>query len=310
MPPSPALLRTQNTASRNPDDQVRAFLAALRDGKRNTPEAPAVHRILAHLAHRAAPWLKGHEPDELVSDFVIRMLEKKPEARRDDFEKLLALEPRRLAGTLAHRFRQLAAEQAPRSALRKTLREHVTAVWDSASPHADGMPSALLDDDRISRSHVRIAVGNLRGEPGGMRLDKKAAAERLLQEYFPEPEDLDAMPESETERIRSLRSSRDPEERLRRQIDAHRLARDLQRALGPELTDVLARRFRGDTLQEIARARGYGNPARVFERLEGAREIVQRTVHVGASAGAANAVRVPAGDLGRRRRLFSTVRSR
>jgi hypothetical protein len=263
------------------DAQVRAFLSALRDGRRNTAEASKVDRVLAQLAERAAPWLRNHESGDLVSEFVLRMLQKNPEARHADVEKLLALEPKRLAGALAHRFRQLASEQAPRAALRKTLREHVAAVWESASPHAEGMPSALLEDERISRSHVRIAVGHLKGEPGAMRLDKRAVAERLLQEYFPGPEDLDAMPESATDRIRSLRSSRDPEERLRRQIDAQRLARDLKRALGPELTDVLARRLRGDTLQEIARARGYGNPARVFERLEGAHEIVQRTVHEG-----------------------------
>src|SRR5262249_48547832 len=157
-------------------------LAALASGQSTEQDAPGVHNILERIAFRAVPWLEESEHEDLVSEFVVRMLQKTPEARTRDIEKLLALEPKRLVGPLAHRFRQLGAEHARRWGLRKSLREHVRAVWDEQSPPSIGMPSSLLQGEKLSKRHVRAAVNHVRQQSDTDHLDEIGVAEHLLEQ--------------------------------------------------------------------------------------------------------------------------------
>lgn len=178
------------------------------------------------------------------------------------------------AGT-RRRLRELAAEAGPQWLLVKALRQHVGDALDNLPPAPAAAPLDLTEAGQLSSARIAEACAWLLAQPERPARERKALAAALLTRYFG-GQVLGAG--------LSMRGDEDdrPDELVRRQHDAYRIADRLVTYLGPSLSSVLMRHLAGHTLTEIAKADGCAIST-VHARLAQAREKVVPIVRRSAS---------------------------
>jgi DNA-directed RNA polymerase specialized sigma24 family protein len=136
-------------------DLLRVFLRGL-----VTARPPPVPEDLLRLARGVlGPRAGAADVDDLVGEFLLRLVDATAHRRAGSAEFMLDLDDRRLRGTIRHRLRQMLAETCPGARLRKQLRAFVKVLLsEDRLPVPAAPPTSLYRGDRLSSELVREAM--------------------------------------------------------------------------------------------------------------------------------------------------------
>ncbi len=248
---------------------IRLLLQDIVEGTARTPRLPAELRNLAQQVKSRSQV----SPDELVSELLLRLVDGTARNTAASAKRLLELDDKGIQGALRHRMRQIATESHPQWKQVKQLRAQVRHVLTTGNLDASECPGMLYDGEKLSARRVRQAVAQVLVDED-RPIGAKAIAAQVAQEYLPNS------PSSEkTYGDIADREVESPEDAVRRALDAHFLARDLQIRLGRELFQVVALRASGAGFASIAKSLGVGLAtahSRWIEARARFREIVDR----------------------------------
>ena len=193
-------------------------------------------RIARGLLRRSS----DHEIQDLVSDFIVRLLEAGRAGRAGSPLHLVGFDESELRAVVRHRMRQIIADRSPGRRQSKQIRDSVRLVLKTGLPVAPAAaPTTVMVNDKLSTPLVAVAVAYLatmEGAPGA--IDANAVADRLGEMYFG--------------RKTVHTGDSDPALSADDQYAARALAANLKTRLDPKMMDVLRARMRHDSLAEIA----------------------------------------------------------
>lgn len=179
--------------------------------------------------------------DDLVSEFLVRLIEATRRGQGRSAVHLLKLAEMEIASAILHRLKHVVAETSPGAHLRKQLRAAVKAALTigTLAPPATP-PVALYKDDKLSSARVRDAVAWLLAQDARPAATVNEISAALHAMYFGQ---------AQTAQEASRPS---PEAELVRALDGPRLREEVQRELGDDLARVVAMRATGAELKVIA----------------------------------------------------------
>lgn len=223
---------------------LRQFLASISEGTSWRGRRPAALADIARGVLRRLRQPSGADDvEDLVSEYVARLIEEKARRRSGiDWRQATDAEARRL---VARRCKQIALEQRPGWSAYRSLREHVATAMERGLPEAPGhWPGTLLEGDRYSlklvaaaAAHVLATNPQLEGNAGGI-------ATVLSRNYCPQL--------SATDEPLDVGDDQDWLLDVSDRLDGVRVAGELQRELGPELSRTWARRLNGWGFEKLA----------------------------------------------------------
>ncbi len=231
---------------------IRLLLEDIVHGTASTARLPAELRNLAQQV-KSRSRVSRASADELVSELLLRLVDGTARNTAASAKRLLELDDKGIQGVLRHRMRQIATESHPQWKQVKQLRAQVRHVLSTGNLDASESPTRLYDGEKLSAPRVRQAVAQVLGDEG-RPIGAKAIAARVVEEYVfssSSSSDVthDAIADGEVE---------SPEEAVRRALDAHFLAHDLQIRLGSDLFQVVALRAAGAGFTTVAKSLGIG----------------------------------------------------
>lgn len=240
-PHQPAHVQGGNAASMvimpKPVSQLRLFLEGVVNG--SAVQFPdELRRLAARVLRRPA---RHADVDDLVSEFLVRLIEA---TRRDQGRSavhLLKLADMEISSAILHRLKQVVAETSPGARLRKQLRAAVRiAMHADTIPPPSAPPTSLFRDDKFSSARVRDAVAWLLAQEDRPAATVNEISTALHTMYFGQRQTTQEP------------SQPSPEAELVRALDGPRLRHEVRRELGEDLARVVAMRANGAELKVIA----------------------------------------------------------
>ena len=215
----------------------------------------------------------GRDADE-AGDVAARFLEDLVDQGgrtgvREPLARLLALDDHALDAAVSNRIHQLLVEGRPRWNLYRGVLAGVRAALSERVAPPPALPTRIQEAGeagRLDGKRIAEAVAWLLAQDQAPAASDREITRQLMEIYFPAEVPL----ETWTERPRSS----DPQDRARREHDGRVIARVLQHNLDPSLLGIVMRRYRGDTLEEIASDKRLG-VATVHARLQQALEQIR-----------------------------------
>lgn len=166
-----------------PTTPLRSFFAALAQRGIGPTSIPAeLNRIARHLGRGG----DDAEVDDVVGDFLLRLIEATRRSTSGSAEFLADLDEQQLRAVVRHRMRQVVAERSPRRHLVKQLRDAVRRVVARGLPPVPASPPvSLMHNDKLHAGRVADAVAWSRnGEDAAGPQSIAGIAERLCETYF------------------------------------------------------------------------------------------------------------------------------
>ncbi len=207
---------------------------------------PTLER-LARQASRRVP-AGNHSPSDLVQAFWLSQLETASRTGTEPFQPLLTLEAGDLQALVRNRLRELAVEAAPNWNRVRALRAMVRRALSHLPPAPQDRPGVIARGpaQHFSQELVRLAVAWVLDQSNPPEPKVRDVSRGLMRLYLPHEE----IP------VDAHHVHGDPLDEIRRDLDGETVAELLLEALAPEQLDILIRRYRGETFEEIARATG------------------------------------------------------
>ncbi|MCI0572058.1 MAG: hypothetical protein L0Y66_14990 [Myxococcaceae bacterium] len=138
------------------EQSLREFVSGLAGTGVASRWSSSLERLAARVLSRV-PAGRDVEPQDLVGELVVRLLDARRRNGPGELEALLAVGS--LRGVLMHRLAQLASERVPGRSLRRELKGHVRRALTTLRPGLGARrPEALLVQGRYSAARVRAAV--------------------------------------------------------------------------------------------------------------------------------------------------------
>ena len=181
------------------------------------------------------------EAEDLLGDFLLRLVEATRHNRAGSAVALLKLSDAGIRAAVKHRLRQVLAETCPGARLRKQLRAMVKAVLNQdLTVLPASAPTSLYRGDRLSTALVRDAVAWVLAQDERPPRTVRDIAAHLQALYF------------EGKCVAAEPAQPSFEGDLLNELDGARVAHDLQHHLGEDLARVIALRAGGAELRAIA----------------------------------------------------------
>lgn len=221
---------------------LRSFFAALAAPHGLGPKTLPVE--LRSIARRLLRNSDGMEAEDVVGDFLVRLVEATRRCTSGSAAFLVNLEEPQLRAVVRHRMGQIVAERAPQRQLVKQLRDAVRrAIAQGLPSRPAAAPCSLMLNDKLSTALVAEAAAWFVDQANGPNAEDVAAtAARLRDAYF------GAAPGRVPSSV-ELQSVADV-------VDVKQLASRLRSELAPDILHTVRARLNDDSLAAIAKRAG------------------------------------------------------